>query len=101
MIVVQLRSGHCPKTKYYRHRIGMEDNAACERCGEVDGGQLGGVPGNSPPIDGGGRFGGAALGGESGGEVHSEGLSAMAGRLNVPSPQQQQQRNNAIKIYPV
>ena len=32
VIVVQLRSGHCPKTKYYRHRIGMEDIAACERC---------------------------------------------------------------------
>ena len=37
MIVALLRSGHCPKTKYYSHRIGMEGNAACERCGEVEG----------------------------------------------------------------
>ena len=37
VIVAQLRSGHCPKTKYYRHRIGMEYNAACEGCGEVQG----------------------------------------------------------------
>ena len=36
MIVGQLRSGHCPKTKYYRHRIWMEEYAACKKCGEVE-----------------------------------------------------------------
>ena len=64
-------------------------------------GPLGGVPGNSPPCDGGGCFDGAALGEGSGGEVHSEGLSAMAGRLNVPSPQQQQQQQQQqhVKLF--
>ena len=37
VIVALLRSGHCPKTKYYKHKIGMEDSAACKRCEEVDG----------------------------------------------------------------
>ena len=30
VIVAQLRSGHCPKPRYYRHKIGMEANAACK-----------------------------------------------------------------------
>ena len=32
VIVGELRNSHCPKTKYYRHKIGIEANAACKRC---------------------------------------------------------------------
>ena len=36
VILAQLRAGHCPKTKYYQHRIGMSDDARCERCGQEE-----------------------------------------------------------------
>ena len=33
VIMAQLRSGHCPKTKYYEKRIGKAIDARCYVCG--------------------------------------------------------------------
>ena len=34
IIITQLRSEHCPKTKYYEKRIGKAIDARCDDCGE-------------------------------------------------------------------
>ena len=36
VILAQLRSGHCPKTKYYKKRIGKVIDATCDDCGEEE-----------------------------------------------------------------
>ena len=37
VILAQLRTGHCSRTKYYQHRIGMTEDNTCEDCGEAEG----------------------------------------------------------------
>ena len=37
VLVTQLRAGHCPSTAYYRQRVGLQEEAVCERCGEEEG----------------------------------------------------------------
>ena len=34
--LTQLRAGHCPRTAYYRKRIGVAEDATCRRCGEEE-----------------------------------------------------------------
>ena len=36
VIMAQLRSGHCPKTKYYKKRIRKAMDARCDDCGEEE-----------------------------------------------------------------
>uniref|UniRef100_A0A1I8FYX0 Kinesin light chain 3 n=1 Tax=Macrostomum lignano TaxID=282301 RepID=A0A1I8FYX0_9PLAT len=35
VLLAQLRSGHCPILRQYRHRIGLEPEATCPACGEA------------------------------------------------------------------
>ena len=35
VVFAQLPAGHCPKTDYYQQRIGKEESANCDRCGQV------------------------------------------------------------------
>ena len=37
VLLAQLRVGHCPRTRYWRQRIGLEEKRACEDCGEEEG----------------------------------------------------------------
>jgi ribonuclease HI len=36
VLLAQLRSGHCIKTRYYRKRIGVEESGECSDCGEEE-----------------------------------------------------------------
>ena len=34
--MAQMRSGHCAKSKYYKKRIGVSEEAVCVDCGEEE-----------------------------------------------------------------
>ena len=36
VLLAQLRAGHCPRTRYWRQRVGLEAVSACEACGEEE-----------------------------------------------------------------
>ncbi len=36
VLLAQLRAGHCPATQYYQKRIGMREEAVCNRCGREE-----------------------------------------------------------------